>query len=241
MQQNHMSNGHVSPPSIGTPRQPRLLYRRGLPDLPELIEAEEEEVITADNVSMNTCSTRHSTSTSASSLQFPTHVAAATSLFKSPNPASQPHRPTQSMHEIYTQTPPDSASRLQTPFEYVASAFRFNPRRYESTPSPPPSPRGETMEYSSREYGLGVNLNDDGHFDVSGSGMVEDGYYQNESGYDNSILEDCPGGHPTSQHHDAQHQSSSSGEVNPSEVGDYISPPSSPGTDCTFPLFWLII
>jgi hypothetical protein len=59
---------------------------------------------------------------------------------------------------------------------------------------------------------------------------------------DNCILEDCPecSVHRQSQHSFAHYQSSSSGEVNPSEIGDYMSPPSSPGTDCTsLPDAWL--
>jgi hypothetical protein len=235
-----MSTGHVSSPTLGAPRAMRLLCRRGLPDLPELIEADEEEVITADNASMNTYSTRHSASTSASSLQSPANPAVSTatnSQFQSSHSGSQLRM--QPMLEIFTQTPPGSGSQLQTPFQYVPSTFRFNTREPdESSPPPSPSPREDPLVYTGHEYGLGVNFDERGRFDEEGSGMVEEGYYQKEveSGYDNCILEGCPdcAGRHTPQHY-AHHQSSSSGEVNPSEAGDYMSPPSSPGTDCTSP------
>src|SRR5947207_9510221 len=70
-EQQQVNPAHVSSIALTTPRPNRLLYRRGLPDLPELIETEEDEVTAADNLSMNTFSTQHSTSTSASSREFP--------------------------------------------------------------------------------------------------------------------------------------------------------------------------
>src|SRR5271169_5557630 len=75
-EQQQVNAVHVSSPALTTPRPNRLLYRRGLPDLPELIEVEEDEVTTADDFSMNTFSTRHSTCTSVSSREFPPLTAA---------------------------------------------------------------------------------------------------------------------------------------------------------------------
>src|SRR5277367_1232675 len=67
-----LTTAPVSTPAAVTnnARSNRLLYRRGLPDLPELIEAEEEDITAADSTSMTTFSTRHSTNTSTSSRDF---------------------------------------------------------------------------------------------------------------------------------------------------------------------------
>src|SRR5579859_6191533 len=108
MQSQQQNIAHVPSPAPTPPRPVRLLYRRGLPDLPELIEAEEDEVTTADDTSMN--STRHSASTSASSREFPQSVAfAAGTAFHAPlspklalpSQSRQVHPP----HDIYNQTP----------------------------------------------------------------------------------------------------------------------------------------
>src|SRR5208282_410960 len=123
-EQQYVNAAPVSSPALTTPRPNRLLYRRGLPDLPELIEVEEDEITTADDFSMTTLSTRNSTWTSVSSREFPP----LTTTSGDPNPQSPKTavpshtRQIQSFHQIYTQTPPGSVNQLQNPFDYVPSA-----------------------------------------------------------------------------------------------------------------------
>ena len=242
MQSQQQNIAHVPSPAATPPRPLRLLYRRGLPDLPELIEAEEDEVTTADDTSMN--STRHSASTSASSREFPQSVAfAAGTAFHAPlspklalpSQSRQVHPP----HDIYNQTPPGSVSQLQTPFEYIpSSSFRFNPQlREEASPPPSPSPREEALVTAGMGYGLGVNLANSEN--LGESGMIqedhESGIGSGEYGNDGCLLEGCP---ECTAFQDSQrpsylsyYQASESGG-NTVESGDYMSPPSSPGTDC---------
>ena len=259
-QQAPSSPAQQTPPLSTTPgpspvgaannaRSNRLLYRRGLPDLPELIEVEEEDVTTADDISMNTFSTRRSTITSTSSRDFLSHstTGSISEAFKSLIPP--PTHISQAFHDIYSQTLPASGSQLQTPFEYVpASSFRPNLRlQKEASPPPSPTPRDEVLANAGMGYGLGVNLTTSGNFHSGASGMVDDSYHESgmeaeEYGGNECLLEGCPecSGLRSSQSHSfgPYHRSSSSGEVNSSEVGEYMSPPSSPGTDCKSLFEW---
>lgn len=239
-QQQQVNAAHVSSSSVTTPRPNRLLYRRGLPDLPELIETEEDEGI-ADNFSMNTYSTRHSTDTSTSSREFPSIASSAAGLPKIP--VLSHTRSIQPSHEIYTQTPPDSVNQLQTPFDYVPSAtFRKPLHREEASPPPSPTSRDEVLATVGMGYGLGVSLATSGNFQADESGMMdeyhESGMNSDVYGNNRCLLEDCPEcsgpQSPPYRSLGPYHRSSSSGEVNSSEVGEYMSPPSSPGTDCIF-------
>ena len=242
MQSQQLNNAHVPSPAATPPRPARLIYRRGLPDLPELIEAEEEEVITADDTSMN--STRHSASTSASSREFPQLGAiAAASGLQLPLPPNfavpSQSRQIQPSHDIYNNTPPGSVNQLQTPFEYVPSAsFRFNPQpREEASPPPSPSPREEALVNAGMEFGLGVDFATSEH--MAESGMMqenqESGGQSEDYGNEVCLLEDCPEckgvqGFQTTSFLPF-YQPSESGD-NTVDSGDYMSPPSSPGTDC---------
>ena len=220
------SPGHVSPP-VATARPNRLLYRRGLPDLPELIETEEEDITPSDNVSMATFSTRHSASTSTSSREFPTFSSSSTTVqqLKTPVP-SHARFPPQHPHDFYN-TPPGSVNQLQTPFEYVPNPFQFKLAPHEEA-SPPPSPHTEAPPSAERAYGLGVSLPSSNPFE---SGMDENGYEMSSEIEETNTcrLEGCPecaGLRPV-------YQPSPVGQLNSEEAGEYISPPSSPGTDCT--------
>lgn len=219
-------------------RSNRLLYRRGLPDLPELIEAEEEDV-TTDSTSISPFSTRHSTNTSMSSRDFISHSATGSISEALKTPIQTSTR----LHDIYSQTPPGSVPQLQTPFEYVpASSFRLNPElQKEASPPPSPTPRDEALANAGMGYGLGVHLTTSQNFHSGASGMLHESYHESGMeaegcGENECLLETCPecsGRHSSHPHSFAPyHRSSSSGEVNSSEVGDYMSPPSSPGTDC---------
>ena len=225
-------------------RSNRLLYRRGLPDLPELIEAEEEDVTTADNTSMNTFSTRHSTNTSTSSRDFLSHSASGSISEAFKNSIPPPTRPSQPSHDIYSQTPPGSVPQLQTPFEYVpSSSFRVNPLlQKEASPPPSPTSRDEVLANAGMGYGLGVNLTTSETYHSGANGMLNEAYHESGMegegyGENECLLEGCPecsGLHSSQAHSFAPyHRSSSSGEVNASESGEYMSPPSSPETDCT--------
>ena len=239
VQQPQVTAAQVLPPAVTTPRPNRLLYRRGLPDLPELIEVEEDEG-TTDDVSMNTYSTRHSTCTSISSREFPSIATLSTGPLK---PALSPlTQPIQPFHEIYTQTPPGSVSQLQTPFDYVpSSTFRYNPQHQaEDSPPPSPTPRDEALVNAGMGYGLGVSLAASGNCHADESGIVDE---HHESGIDSDVygdsvclLENCPEcfSIQVSPYYSfgPYRRSSLSGEVNSSEVREYMSPPSSPGTDC---------
>jgi len=227
--QSPSSPGHVSSPQVTTTRPNRLLYRRGLPDLPELIETEEEDITPSDNVSMTTFSTRHSASTSTSSREFPTFSSSSSTTvqqLKTPVP-SHARFPPQQPHDFYN-TPPGSVNQLQTPFEYVPNPFQFKLPSHEEA-SPPPSPRTEVPPNTGRGYGLGVSLPSSNPFE---NGMDENGY-EMSSGIEEANrcrLEGCPecaGLRPVYQ--------STSGQLNSADAGNYISPPSSPGTDCTSP------
>ena len=97
------------------------------------------------------------------------------------------------------------------------------------------------MANAGMGYGLGVNLTTSDNFQSGASGMVDESYHESgmeAEGYGENecLLETCPecsGRHSSHPHSFAPyHRSSSSGEVNSSEVGEYMSPPSSPGTDC---------
>ena len=217
---------HVSSPPVPTARPNRLLYRRGLPDLPELIEHPEEDEITAtDDISTNTFSTRHSTSTSVSSRDFPM----LTMQSASPKMQVPRHFP-----EL---TPPGSTSQLQGPFEYISSNNLPAKPPFREV-SPPPSPREENLENMRLGFGLGLHLPPpSGTYLGQTSGMVDDqqsGISSDIYGTEECALEDCPQCSGLSSPYHISHQlCCSSGEVPSSEVGDYISPPSSPGTDCT--------
>src|SRR5215469_5570838 len=111
MQQQSQANTHTLAPTLTTTtRPPRLLYRRGLPDLPELIEQPEEDEVTTvpDDVPMNTCSTRHSTGTSVSSRDFPSNV-----QFSSPKAAIRRQLP---VAEAFTNHHPSCVYQFQTSF-----------------------------------------------------------------------------------------------------------------------------
>lgn len=243
---------HVSSPPLTTPRPNRILYRRGLPDLPELIEVEEDQVTAADEFSMNTFSTRHSTNTSVSSREFsPLTATSGVSNPQSLKTAVPSHtRQIQSFHEIYTQTSPGNINQLQTPFDYIPSTtFQYNPvQREEASPPPSPTPRDESLANAGMGYVLGIGLSTtSGNCHVADDGgMVDDVYHEGGMmasdvyGNNGCLLEGCPecfGLQTSSPHHSfgPYHRSSSSGEVNGLEVGDYMSPPSSPGTDCNLP------
>jgi len=262
MQESPSSSHHVPSPTLGStplPSHPpppsqrlnRLLYRRGLPDLPELIEVEEDEPATVtDDGSMNTFSTRHSASTSASSREFsPWTTFTAGGVPLSPKQVIPPQsRPIQHPpYEIFTQTPPGSVPQLQTPFEYNPSnSFRFNPRlRDEASPPPSPSPRDEALLYAGIGYGLGVTLNA-----LVGAGVVDEGampksqdqlpaippssaYGDSDCSIEGSFGGQAPLRHPFGPYH---HSTSMSDDVD-AEIGDYMSPPSSPGSDCIF-ILW---
>ena len=250
-EQQQVNAVHVSSPALTTPRPNRLLYRRGLPDLPELIEVEEDEVTAADDFSMNTFSTRHSTCTSVSSREFPPLTAATggqnLQFVKTAVPSYT--RQIQPFHEIYTQTPPGSVNQLQTPFDYVPSTTcGYNPlHREEASPPPSPTPRDAALANAGMGYGLGVSLaTASGNCHVADDGgMVDDEYHESGMmasdvyGNDGCLLGDCLEcfGCETSHHYSFGpfHRSSSSGEVRPSEVGDYMSPPSSPDTHRNLP------
>ena len=247
-QEQQVSAARVSSPPLTAPRPNRLLYRRGLPDLPELIEVEEDEVTTTDEFSTNTFSTPRSRCTSISSREIPPPTATS----GGPKPQSLKEavpshaRQIQSYHEIYTQIPPGNVNQLQTPFDYVPSTtFRYNPG-YREEASPPPSPtlRDEALANAGIEYGLGVSLAaPSGNCHVTDDGGMVDEYHESgmmaadDYGNDGCPLQDCPEcfGLQTSSHQYSfgpYHRSSCSGGVNNSEFADYISPPSSPGTDC---------
>jgi hypothetical protein len=239
-QQQLINSAHVSSPAFTNSRSNRLLYRRGLPDLPELIEAEDEDVIN-DDFSVNTYSTRHSANTTTSLREFSSIPSSAVGPLKTV--VSSDTRPDQPFYQIYTQTPPGSVNQLQTPFDYVPSGtFRYNPPHQEEA-SPPPSPTfpDETSSNAGMGYGLCVSIETSGNFYADESGMVdeyhESGIATDTYGEIGCTLANCPecsGVQPFPQNY---YQSSSSGEVNSSDVGEYMSPPSSPGTDCTFPGF----
>jgi hypothetical protein len=238
------SSPHTSSPNATPPRSTRLLYRRGLPDLPELIEAEEEEVVAADDMSMHTYSTRHSISTSTSSRDFPSiPTSTAPPSLNGSVPPSTPRTNPSSAHEIYTQTPPESAHQLQTPFDYVpsAAAFRHVLRAEEASPPPSPTARDEALVTAGVGYGLGVSFAAYGKFPAGESGMGYDAEYH-EGGMDPEYgsngggecegCAECAGFQHEPVVSGPYHRSSSSGEVYSLELGEYMSPPSSPGTDC---------
>jgi len=272
MQQPSLNNHHVSSPTLGstsslsTPpplsRTARLLYRRGLPDLPELIEADEDDTTAniTDDGSMNTFSTRHSASTSASSKEFPPWATFTAGVPLSPKQGVPPSpRPVQNSsstsstsYEPFTQTPPSSVPQLQTPFEYnPSSSFRFNSLiRDEASPPPSPSPRDEALIHAGIGYGLGVNLTASGNFgviDESGMTKSQDQARAIESsgvyGESECLIEGClqctgaqaPLRHPPGPY---TQSSTTSGDVDV-EIGEYMSPPSSPGSDCMLLFVWV--
>jgi hypothetical protein len=246
-----LTTAPVSTPANNA-RSNRLLYRRGLPDLPELIEAEEEDVTAADSTSMTTFSTRHSTNTSTSSRDFLSYSASGSISEAFKNSISPLTRPSQPFNDIYSQTPPGSVPQLQTPFEYVpSSSFRVNPLlQKEASPPPSPTPRDEVLANAGMGYGLGVNLTTSETFHAGASGMSTEEYHESgmqAEGYgENACLlegcSECSGLHSSHPHSFAPyHRSSSSGEVHASASGEYMSPPSSPGTDCATPFLMELI
>ena len=245
MQQPPSSN-HVLSPAVTPPRPNRLLYRRGLPDLPELLEAEEDDGTVFDDTSVNTMSTRHSASTSASSRDFPSSAKIAalsvSPIFQSPKTAIPSQtRQTKPGHEVYSQTPPDSVVQLQTPFEYVPSnSFRPLQVGDEASPPPSPSPRDEALLNAGLGFGLGVNLSASRNFHQDGSGIHQQDYF--ESGIQSGVygddtynVDDCRKCFDIQASHHSSfrpiYQGSASGDGN-TEIGDYMSPPSSPESEC---------
>jgi hypothetical protein len=247
--QQPLSPSHTTSPTANTTRPNRLLYRRGLPDLPELIETEDDSVTSADDISMNIFSRRHSTSTSMSSREFPPPGTSGASLIAAPPKIAilANTRHTEPSHEICTQEPLGGVKQSQTPLERVPSmSQQLNPLLREEVSSPPsPVPRNEALVTAETGYGLGVSLTTSGNFhEISGSGMEEaknheSGIGPDVYGGDEHLLEECPecSGRLGSSHHDCRsfgpcYYPSSVG-VNSSEAGGYMSPLSSPGTDCT--------
>jgi len=233
-QQYGVSSPYVSSGNVTPPRGTRLLYRRGLPDLPELIEAEEDEVVASDDISMDTYYTRHSTSISTSSREFTPSMATLT------GPPSTP-RTNRSFHDIFAQTPPESAHQLQKPFDYVPSAAAFQQyhlRQEEASPPPSPTARDDSLVNAGVGHSLEVGLAAHGTFPAGESGMGDDyheGGIDEQFGNNAGECEGCPecaGFQRRSSLSGPYLRSSSSGEVNSSESGEYMSPPSSPGTDC---------
>jgi len=242
-QQYGGSSSHVSSGNVTPPRVTRLLYRRGLPNLPELIEAEEDEVVAADDISMYTYSTQHSKSTSTSSREFVPSVATSTGSPSLKGGTGAPSTPSgnRSFHEIFTQTPPESGHQLQRPFDYVPSAAAFQLyHRCQEEPSPPPSPiaRDETLVNAGVGYGLEVGRAAYETFPAGESGMGDD-YHERgideEFGNNVGNCEGCPecaGFQQRSLLSGPYGGSSSSGEVDSPQLRVSMSPPSSPGTDC---------
>lgn len=253
--QQPSSGNHVLSPAVTPPRPNRLLYRRGLPDLPELIEAEEDEGTVYDDMSVNTLSTRHSASTSASSREFPSAVNIAalsvSTIPQSPKTAIPSQtRQTKLGHEVYSQTPPDSVIQLQNPFEYVPSnSFRLNPHQLgeEASPPPSPSPRDEALLNAGLGFGLGVNISATRNFHQDGSGINQKDYFESgiQSGVygdDTCNVDDCRECFDIQATHHSSfgpiYEGSASGE-GITETGDYMSPPSSPESECKIQFFVL--
>ena len=254
MQQPATSNHHVASPTMGTTipsqRANRLLYRRGLPDLPELIELEEEEsgITVTDDSSTNTFSTRHSASTSTSSREFPssaTFTAVGLPLSPKQGTLSQPRTPLQPPPslEILTQTPPSSVPQLQTPFEYNPSnSFRIHSRaRDEASPPPSPSPRDEALLHAGIGYGLGVSLTSSGNFGIvheSGMSQQDEQAHVSKSsgvyGDGDCLMEGCLecAGVQAPLRHPLGPYTTTSGDVDVDDLREYMSPPSSPGSEC---------
>lgn len=246
MQQHQQhASGHGSPPSVGGPRATRLLYRRGLPDLPELVEPDEDEEATADDISMNTFSTRHSTSTSASSRDFPSSGAVAAQPLKTlsfKTHVSSQARIMQPTPEQVAQISPGNAPHLQSQFEYVpSSSIHPNLQPHEESALPYfPSPREESLSPPEMGYGLGANISTSENFHGDRSGMLDQDSHP--GGMDSEIygngecLQACPqcseAQQPQRSPFEPFHQSTSSRGIGSADVGDYMSPPSSPGTDC---------
>ena len=135
------------------------------------------------------------------------------------------------------------------PFDYVPSAAAFRPNLRADEASPPPSPtaRDEALVDAGVQpgigYGLGVTLAAYRKFPAGESGMgYEDEYHEggmmDPGNYGSNGAGECEGCPECAGHEQgplpsgAYHRPSSSGEVYSSELGEYMSPPSSPGTDC---------
>lgn len=246
--QQPLSPACASSQTANTSRPNRLLCRRGLPDLPELTETEDDGVSASDDISTNTFSTRHSNSTSMSSHEFPSlEILSASLTAATSKTAILPHtRLDDSFHEPYTQEPPGGVKQLQTPFEYVYSTPQTSNPLLREGDSPPSLTmlQDEVSATTGMGYELNTSLTTSNEFhEVSGGGMVEPERHQggirpDVYGGDEHPLEECSGC-PASCHRYRRssgpyHYPSSPGEVNCSEVGECMSPPSSPGTDCTF-------